>query len=483
MNRIEKSLLAFSLLPLLLAGSCEKNTDENNNIAPPSSTTNSAETDVTVYLSTADESYKFKEQDTSFVFGVSDVDLSTITIDTNTQYQTIDGFGFALTGGSAKLLSSLTSSARKSLLEELFDSTSTNIGISYLRVSIGSSDLDEYTFSYNSTTSDTNMTNFDLGYDKKYLIPVLKEILAINPNIKIVGSPWSAPVWMKTNNSTIGGSLQKKYYSAYASYFVKYIEGMADEGITIGAITIQNEPLNGNNNPSMEMSADEQTYFVKNNLGPAFEEAGITTKIIIYDHNADNTDYSMSILNNKDAYNYVDGTAFHLYAGDISALTTVHTAFPEKSLYFSEQWVGSPSDFGSDLNWHIREVIIGSTRNWSKFALEWNLASDENLEPHTEGGCEDCLGALTIEGESITRNTSYYIIAHASKFVRPGSVRIKSNTSSDLPNVAFLTPDNQIVTIILNDSSSNQTFNISVGDESFATTMESGSVGTFIIEL
>ncbi|MNZ91805.1 Glucuronoxylanase XynC precursor [compost metagenome] len=324
------------------------------------------------------------------------------------------------------------------------------------------------------------MDKFTIAPDKTHLIPVLKEILAINPSIKILGSPWSPPTWMKTNNSTIGGSLKPEYYDAYAKYFVKYIQSMKAEGITINAITIQNEPLHPGNNPSLLMLPEEQAAFIKQSLGPLFKKEGITTKIIIYDHNLDKPDYPINILNDADAKSYVDGSAFHLYAGSVEALDQVHKAHPDKNLYFTEQWVGAPGNMKEDLKWHIKNVIIGTMRNWSKIALEWNLAADAKQEPHTPGGCTECLGALTINSGSITRNPAYYIIAHASKFVRPGSTRIMSDMAQNLPNVAFKTPDGKKVLIVLNEGNSSQTFNIKQGDKLVTTTLNAGAVGTYV---
>ena len=324
------------------------------------------------------------------------------------------------------------------------------------------------------------MDKFSISENQKYLIPVLKEILAINPAIKIMGSPWSPPTWMKTNQNPKGGSLKSEYYDAYAKYFVKYVQAMAAEGITIDAITVQNEPLHPGNNPSLLMEAIDQAEFVKNHLGPTFEANAIATKIIIYDHNADRTDYPISILNDLDAKKYIDGSAFHLYAGNINDLSKVNTAHPDKNLYFTEQWVGANENFEDNLKWHTRELIIGATRNWCKTVLEWNLAADSNLEPHTDGGCTECLGALTIDGNTVTKNVAYYIIAHASKFVRPGSKRINSNNISELPNVAFKAPNGDIVVIVLNNTGVQKTVNINAENESITTTLDAGAVGTYI---
>jgi glucosylceramidase len=154
-------------------------------------------------------------------------------------------------------------------------------------------------------------------------------------------------------------------------------------------------------------------------------------------------------------------------------------AYPSKNVYFTEQWVGGPSNFSGDLQWHIQNLIIGAPRNWSKNVLEWNLASDPSYEPHTNGGCTQCEGAVTI-GTSIIRNVSYYIIAHASKFVPSGSVRIASNIPANLPNVAYKTPDGRKVLIVLNNSNAMQTFNIGFNNRKAATSLSIGSVATYI---
>jgi glucosylceramidase len=283
---------------------------------------------------------------------------------------------------------------------------------------------------------------------------------------------------MKDNGSSIGGSLQTQYYNAYALYFVKYIQQMQANGITINAITPQNEPLNPGNNPSMVMTAQQEDDFIKSNLGPAFQVAGVSTKIILYDHNCDRPDYPMDILNDATAKQFVDGSAFHLYAGDISALSTVHDAYPDKNVYFTEQWTGSNESFDGDLKWHEKNVIIGTMRNWGKIALEWNLASDASYNPHTPGGCTQCKGAITVNG-TVSRNVSYYILAHASKFVPPGSVRIGSNVTANLYNVAFKTPSGKKVLIVENDDAAASTFNIRFNGQWITTSLPSGAVATY----
>ena len=458
---------------------CHKN---NNGGGPAPVPPPPTKSDVDFYLTTGSQTSLLQKQTTVLAFTSKTNGYPDITVDESQTYQTIDGFGFALTDGSASLISSLPSSMQNDLLKELFGSDSTSISISYLRVSIGASDLSESVYTYDDMPAgqtDVNLTNFDLRKDKSKVIPVLKSILAINPNIKILGSPWTPPTWMKSNNNSIGGSLLTQYYSVYAQYFVKYIQAMKAEGITIDAITPQNEPLYGGNNPSMLMSALEQANFVKNNLGPALQAASLNTKIIVYDHNADRPDYPLTILDDANARQYVDGSGFHLYGGDIAALSQVHNSYPTKNIYFTEQYTSSTADFAGDLKWHLKNVIIGSMRNWSRNALEWNLASDPYYSIHTPGGCTTCKGAINIIS-GYTRNVGYYIVAHASKFVPAGSVRIASNVPGSLNNVAFQRPDGKKVLIVENDDSGLQTFNISYNGKRVTVSLEGGAVATFV---
>lgn len=407
----------------------------------------------------------------------------TIQLDTAQRFQTVEGFGYTLTGGSAQLLYQMGAQERAALLHEIFGSSGQGNAVSYIRISLGASDLDPEVFSYNDLPSgqtDPDLLKFNLSRDTLYLIPVLKEILAIRPNLALMASPWSAPRWMKTNNSSVGGNLKPEYYGVYARYFVKYIQSMQQQGIRIDAVTPQNEPQHGGNNPSLVMSFLQQADFIKNHLGPAFQQAGLATKIIIWDHNCDNAAYPIAILDDPAAKPFVHGSAFHLYAGDVGALSQVHNAHPDKGLYFTEQWTGSTSNFNEDLKWHIKNVIIGTMRNWSRVALEWNLANDPNFEPHTPGGCTQCKGAVTIDGSKAAKNVSFYIVAQASKFVPPGSVRVYSNLLTELPNVAFVTPEGKQVLIVLNESAQLKTFNIQVGNRWITGSLYGDTVGTFV---
>ena len=484
MFKINLQKSVFVLLVTICFACCSKNGTSSGGIItpppPPPPPPVVVASDVAFWLTKADGTALLAKQNVSLNFTSSSNQSVVISVDSSIKYQTMDGFGYTLTGGSAQLINGLSPTVHNTLLRELFSSDSNAIGISYLRVSIGASDLSVNFFTYDemsSGTTDPNLQNFNLDVDRFQLVPLLKEIIAINPSIKILGSPWTAPLWMKTNKNSVGGKLNPVYYSVYADYLVKYVQAMKAEGIAIDAITPQNEPLNPNNNPSMEMTATEQADFIKNYLGPKFQAANLTTKIIIYDHNADRTDYPLSILGDAVARQYIDGSAFHLYGGSISALTPVHDAYPAKNIYFTEQYTASTGTFSGDLLWHIRNLVIGAPRNWCKNVLEWNLANDPGYNPHLPGGCTTCKGALTLNGDNITRNVAYYIIAHASKFVSQGSVRIES--AGNLQNVAYVTPGGKKILIVLNDGVSSQTFSILYKGKYVSPTLDAGTVGTF----
>ncbi len=452
-----------------------------------------------MFVTSADKSLLLEKMTGAVVEESNQSTSNTILIDSSISYQTMDGFGYTLTGGSAWHLSKMNKSDREQLLQELFGDAEHAIRINYLRISIGSSDLDRKTYSYNDLPegeTDEDLSQFDITPDREFLIPILKEILKINPDIKILASPWSPPTWMKTFDipienerdpklpPTVGGGLNPKYERVYANYFVKYIQAMAAEGITIDAITIQNEPHHHRNNPSLYMQADQMGDFIKYHLGPAFEESGISTKIIVWDHNADRPEYPLSILNDPNARKYIEGSAFHLYAGDIEALSIVKEAHPDKNLYFTEQYVNVNGDFGGDLMWHVENLIIGASRNWSKNVLQWNLTSNPELTPYTPfGGCTVCLGAVTIDGNEVIRNQGYYAIAHASKFIPDGSVRINSTNVEAIPNVAFKTPSQKIVMILLNKSAKKESVDLDVDGVKKTVTLPGNSVATIVLPI
>ncbi|SFU41904.1 glucosylceramidase [Pustulibacterium marinum] len=482
---MKKQYITISLLAIAtLFTACSE--DEKPYYPPPSTGGEGTEVATAqMWVTSGDQSRLLAAQDNLSIVDNTETTYPAITINSGEQLQEIEGFGAALTGSSAYLIKNKLSAAqRNALLADLFNAEN-GIGLSYLRLTVGASDFSLEDFTYDDMPSgitDENLDNFSIAHDETNVIPVLSDILAINPNIQLMGSPWSAPAWMKTNQSLYGGTLSTSYYNTYANYLVKYIEAYATHGITINAITPQNEPLHTSGYPTMKMEATEQAAFIKNALGPVFAANDIDTKIIAYDHNFDETSYPLTVLADEDAAQYVSGSAFHAYAGEVSAMDNVHAAYPDKDLYFTEISGGEWStDFGSNLKWYTRNILIGTTRNWSKTALFWNLALDTNHGP-TNNGCSDCRGVVTIDDAGdVSENVEYYALAHFSKFVRPGAHRISSTTfdaSTGLYNVAFENTDGSMVLIVLNESPSTKNFSVVLGDHRFDGSIPQSSVAT-----
>ena len=472
-------------------------------------TTASAQT-ITGWETSNDRSMLFTQQEETVEFTVNKSERPTyIVVDPARSYQTMEGFGFALTGGSAEHLIKMSPAARHEILQEMFDPVN-GMGFSYIRLTLGASDLNSFVFSYDDMPAgkeDFKLKNFSLAQDLKDVVPVMYEILGINPNITIMSSPWSAPVWMKESGDVRGGRLRKDCYRVYAEYFAKYVKAMAKEGIHIDAVTIQNEPLNSRNTPSMPWDPADQIEFVKDHLGPVFEAEGIDTDIVVFDHNCDRPDYALAIYNDPEAAKYVEGAGFHHYRGDLSAMSYVYEARPDKKIYFTEQMTTErPGSEKIAISSPVKRLIIGITRNWSSNVILWNLAADPLNDPHTDnGGCSMCQGAITIDGDKVTRNIAYYVIAHASKLVPPGSKRIFSTAPGErvisiaedeqhptfwrtnviekadvLDNVTFLTPQGKIVMIVSNDSWSKRDVSIQYNGKFATLRLAPGSVATYV---
>lgn len=467
MKKVYLRLAAVGMLCIALYA-CKKNIYESDK-AEHTGTTARANESVSIWTTTGSQSQLLQQQG-NVTFGPdAGTAATTITVNEGTTYQTIDGFGYTLTQGSAKLISNLSATAQSALLNELF-SPSSGIGISVVRIGVGATDLSDYSYTYRDGAA------FSLsGPDLTYTIPILKKILAINPAIKVLATPWTAPRWMKTNGSFIGGTLKAENYESYGQYWLDYMNAMRAQGIEIWGITPQNEPLNPHNEPSMTLTKENQLGLINDYIGPKLRGAGFNCKIICYDHNCDNTEFPIYVANNS---SYVDGSAFHLYGGSIAAMTTVKNA-TNKNVYFTEQYTDKNGSFSGDLAWHIQNVVIGSINNWARTVLEWNLVSDSQGGPHTPGGSTVSMGAVTIDGTTITRRVGYYIIAHVSKFVQPGAVRISSNSAGNIQTTAFRNSDGSKVLLAFNNSSSNVAFKVKWGSQSFNYTLPGGTAATF----
>ena len=429
-----------------------------------------------------------RETEAHFDTGTPPASLPTIVVDEATTYQEMVGFGAAITDASAWLIQNRLSAAqRDALLQELFG-PSPGIGLSFTRLTMGASDFSLHQYSYDDMPAgqtDSALTYFSIDSNRAYVLPLVQRALAINPQLKIMATPWSPPGWMKTSGSLIQGTLRPEAYGPLAEYFRRYIEAYAAEGVPIYAITVQNEPhYEPADYPGMRLEPAARAQFVGGYLGPLFVRSGIRTIILDWDHNWDQYQSPLQVLADSVAPRYIAGVAWHCYGGDVSAQSVVHDAHPEKDAYFTEcsggEWA---PNFADNLKWFVETLMIGSTRGWAKGVILWNLALDENHGPHT-GGCGDCRGVVTIASASgaVTRNVEYYALAHASRFTRAGARRIASTSGvAGVETVAFRNADDgSKVLLALNTSTAPQSLAIRWAGKWFRYTLAAGAVVTFV---
>jgi glucosylceramidase len=442
---------------------------------------------VSVWETTTDQSQLLAPQTgATFQSGTGSAS-QTITVDPSTTYQSMTGFGASFTDSSAWLVAN--SPLRNQIMTKLFDPTN-GIGLDFLRQPIGASDFSRSLFSYDDMPSgqtDPTLANFSIAHDQAYILPILQQALQLNPATTIMATPWSPPGWMKSSGSMIGGSLNSGDYQVFADYLTKFIQAYDAAGVPISLITPQNEPeYSPSNYPGSTLSASQEASFIGNNLGPDLQKAGLSTKIIAYDHNWNDTSFPETVLGDSTAGPYTAGVAWHCYAGDPSAQTTVHDAYPNKDTYFTEcsgtQSSNPANTFADTLDWQTENLIIDATRNWAKTVATWNMALDPSGGPSMN--CTTCTGVVTVDNSAGTAsyNAEYYVLGQASKFVKPGAVRIDSNTfgSGNLEDVAFRNPDGSNALIVLNaDTSNSHTFNVDENGQYFSYTLPAKAVATF----
>ena len=377
---------------------------------------------------------------------------------------------------------------RDALLKELFGREGNGLGLSFSRLTIGASDFSRHHYSLNDTpdgTPDPDLKHFSIDQNRGDVIPVARAMLAINPQLKIMASPWSAPGWMKDSNSLIQGRLLPQYYDAFSRYLLRYVDAYAAEGIPIFALTVQNEPdYEPKDYPGMRLNAPARARLIGDHLGPMIARRGSGPLIFDWDHNWDKPEEPMGVLSDPVAGNYVDAVAWHCYGGDVAAQSPVHDAFPDKDAYMTECSGGDWEPVRSGgLPLQMKNIIIRSMRHWARGALFWNLALDENNGPYA-GGCHTCRGVVTIDSRTgeITRTDEYYALAHASRFVRPGAHRIASSgPTDDLDNVAFRNADDgSLVLLVSNSAIQPRRFSVAHGERRFAYTLPARSVATFV---
>lgn len=442
---------------------------------------------VAEWVTTADKSRLLtRAPDLHFETAAADPSIPIIEVDYSERFQSIVGWGAAMTDASAYLIQTkLNPGQRDALLQELFGRQN-GIGLSFVRIPMGASDFSRSHYSYDDRPAgenDSSLAHFSIDIDRAEKIPVLKRAFAINPQLELVGSPWSAPAWMKSSGSLIKGTLKPQYYGAFAEYFARWIDAYRAEGLPIFAITLQNEPhFEPDNYPGMRLSPAQRAAIVANHVGPLFAVRGIHTQIWDWDHNWDEPASPLAVLGDSIARRYVSAVAWHCYGGDVSSENAVHDKYPDKDTYFTECSGGEWAPVWADnLKWYVSKMIIGNARGWSRGVALWNLALDEKFGPHL-GGCGNCRGVVTINSTTgeITRNPEFYALAHASRFVRPGAVRIGSSAPQGLETVAFRnSSDGSTALVVLNSSTSTNRFAVRAARSSFTTTLPAGAVATF----
>ncbi|MFF8469180.1 RICIN domain-containing protein [Streptomyces griseus] len=402
-----------------------------------------------------------------------------IRVDASDKGQKFTGAGASVTGASAHLLQSLPQAQRTTVLRSLFSSEGDGIGLNYLRQPLGSTDFDA---NGNAYTYEDTRGAFSIDRDRSQIIPVLKQATAVNPAIRFMGSPWSPPAWMKTDNSLNGGSLRPEHYQAYADYLVKAIRAYGQEGITLTDLTAQNEPEFATSYPSMSMTSAQQADFLRV-LDRALTAANLPTNILAYDHNWDHPNYPLDVFARTGGIQRIIGAAFHCYGGAPAAQKQIADA--GKRVFFTEcsgtDSANPATTFGDTLKWHAENLVVQNMRNGGETVINWNLALDRNGGPH-QGHCTNrCNGIVEIDGGQVTRNAEFYVLGHVSKFVKAGATRIGSTSqgAGGVQNVAFQNSDGSRAAVVVNTGSGAQRFSLTDNGKSLAYTLPAGAVATF----
>lgn len=443
---------------------------------------------VQAYLTTADQQHLLAPVPIAAPAATAD---AVIRVDPARRYQRIAGFGAALTEASAWLIRhGLKEAERDALMRELFTREGTGLGFELTRLTIGASDFSRSHYSLDDMPpgqTDPELRHFSLEPERADVIPLARQVLALNPKLQIMASPWSAPGWMKTSDSLVRGQLRPEFHEAFARYMVRYVETMQAEGVPIFALTLQNEPhFEPPDYPGMRMPPATRAAVVGQHLGPLLKARGLKTQLLEWDHNWDEPWSPMSMLADARARQYVSGVAWHCYAGEVSAQSQVARHFPELDVWFTECSGGEwKPQWSETLPWIARNLIIGSTRHGARGVLMWNLALDPAYGPH-KGGCKDCRGVVTIDAASgkVTRNIEYYAFGHASRFVRQGARRVDSDSAAGakpgLDHVAFSNPDGSTVLIVSNSAAEPRRFTVQAPGRRFAYELPASGLVTLV---
>ena len=451
---------------------------------------------VSIVLTTDDRLHKMEPQP-GINFTANSGGSNVVYVDETQTHQPIEGFGASFTDSAAYLLNEVVSpqSSLNAVMSDLFTRNGNGIGLSFMRTPMGASDLSRSIYSYddNNGQADVTLANFSIAHDQIDIIPIIQQARQLNPQMKLMASPWSPPGWMKTSGSMIGGGLLSSMYSPFANYFVKYLNAYQAAGIYVDYISLQNEPLFvPSNYPGMCMPPaagascsgqtnwqTDQTTAIRDYILPALTANQLTTQVLVYDHNWDQPSYPRSVFSDATilASPQVAGTAWHGYGGTPGVTTTIQNYFPTKGNYETEHSGGT---FVSDQVKADFEEITQVMRNWTRSYVKWGLALDQNMGPHS-GGCGTCTPIVTVNSSTgaVSYDIEYYTTGHFSKFVLPGASRIYSSNASGIVSVAFLNPDGSKALVVFNDSDSTQSFQVQWGNQSFAYMLPSLAGATF----
>jgi glucosylceramidase len=461
-------------------------------VATPSA--HAADPTVNVWLTTTSDSggrtvTRGLQQQTPVSFSSGSASsAATVTVDENTRYQQFTGAGASFTDTAAWLMNSsgaLSAATRNTVMANLFDPNN-GIGLDFLRNPMGASDLARYNYTYDDMPSgqtDPSLANFSIAHDLADVLPLTRQAEQLNPNLKVMGTPWTAPPWMKDSGAYSQGWLQSQYYAAYAQYFVKYIQAYQAQGVHVDYVSPQNEPTCCSGYPSMQWNASGLDYFTGTDLLPAFHAAGLSTKVLALDWNWDDYDsYAAPTVNDAAVRNdpLFGGIAWHGYSGDPTEQTTVHNQYPTLDAFDTEHSGGT---WIADQQQEDMQNIVDYTRNWGKSVVKWSLAVDQDMGPHN-GGCGTCTGLITVHnGDArsgqVDYNIEYYDLGQLTKFVKPGAYRIDSTASSAVPNVAWLNPDGSKAVVAYNATGGAEPFTVNWGGQHFTYTLPAQTSATF----
>ena len=403
-----------------------------------------------------------------------------VVLNPDKRFQEILGFGAAFTDSACYTLNQLPASARAQLFHQMFHPS--EMGLSVCRTCVGASDYATKLYSYDDGDPDPDLTRFSIDHDRQYILPILREARQVNPALFLFSSPWSPPGWMKANRSMLGGCMQRRYMAAYANYFLKFLQGYEAEGVPVQAVTVQNE-VDTDQDGRMPACAWPQEYevdFVRQHLGPVFEQNGVRTKIWLLDHNYNLWGRALAELETDGVRKYANAIAWHGYLGDPAWINRVREVYPDVEMYWTE---GGPDytdpNYGKDWSaWSV--TFAGILRNWCRSITAWNFALDEQGRPNI--GPFSCGGVVTVNSQTkaITYSGQFWALAHYSSFIRRGARRFDSQSAAkDLYHASFQNPDGQRV-LVLTNAAPARTCEVQMGGAAASIHLEPDSVATLL---